>query len=194
LDLEEHREAQRQRAEAAGWRESGNRDEPMDLSPYDARWPAYFFDEAKRLAEILGTSLAAVEHIGSTAVPCVAAKPIVDIIAGLLGPITSEQRDALELGGYEPRGDADRFYLRGDKNYDLYVCVYGSREWIDALALRDFLRAHPPVAQDFAEHKRRTIAAGARTSTAYHERKAPILTRLLDRARAWAAATVSSRS
>src|SRR5262249_12294397 len=120
-DLEAHREAQRQRAAAAGWRESEGLDEPVDLSPYDARWPAFYFDEARRLAEIFGTALAAVEHIGSTAVPGMAAKPIVDIIAGLRGPLTDEQRDALELGGYEPRGGSDRFYLRGDKNYELYV-------------------------------------------------------------------------
>jgi GrpB-like predicted nucleotidyltransferase (UPF0157 family) len=186
-DLEAHQDAQRQRATAAGWREAEEGDEQVNLSAYDARWPAFFFDEARHVAQMFGTDVAGIEHIGSTAVPGLDAKPIVDIMVGLHGPLTTDQRDALELGGYEPRQTAGRFSLRGDKNFDLYVTHFGSREWTDALALRDFLRAHPPVARAFGEHKRRVITAGARTTAAYTERKGPWLANLIERARSWAA-------
>jgi len=186
-DLEAHRDAQRQRATAAGWREPDALDEPANISHYDARWPAFFFDEARHVAEMFGVDVAGIEHIGSTAVPGLDAKPVIDIIVGLRAPLTAEQRDALELGGYEPRAKTNRFSLRGDKNFDLYVVQYGSRDWTDALALRDFLRAHPPLARSFGEHKRRVITGGARTSAAYAERKGPWLANLLDRARSWVA-------
>jgi GrpB-like predicted nucleotidyltransferase (UPF0157 family) len=187
LDLEAHREAQRQRATAAGWREVEEMDEPADLSAYDARWPAFFFDEARHIAELLGTAAVVIEHVGSTAVPGMYAKPIVDIVVGVVEPLEPEQRDTLELGGYEPYGQPGHFRLRGDKNFDLHVVESGSRDLSDAVALRDFLRAHPAVARGYSEHKRRILAGGARTNTAYNERKTPFLVNLLDRARSWAA-------
>ena len=187
MDLDAHREAQRQRATAAGWREADEIEEPVDLSAYDARWPAFYFDEARHIAELLGTAATVIEHIGSTAVPGMLAKPIVDIIVGVAEPLDAEQRDALELGGYEPYGAPGHFRLRGDKNFDLIIVEQNDRELADAVALRDFLRAHPAVARGFAEHKRRIIAGGARTSAAYAERKTPFLVNLLDRARSWAA-------
>ena len=129
--------------------------------PYDAAWPALLAHEAARLVSILeeyGLSLR-LEHTGSTAVPGLAAKPIIDILAGWE---TEDARTnairALESAGYIYRGEQGipgrDFFRRGDpRQYHLHLTRAGSEFWDDHLTFRDHLRATPEAARAYAALK-----------------------------------------
>jgi GrpB-like predicted nucleotidyltransferase (UPF0157 family) len=115
----------------------------------------------------------AIEHTGSTAVPGLAAKPIIDILAGLR---TEDARPAaiaaLEAAGYVHRGEQEipgrDFFRRGDpRQFHVHLTAVGSAFWTDHLAFRDWLRAHPDSAAQYAELKLRLAARFPRDREAY---------------------------
>jgi GrpB-like predicted nucleotidyltransferase (UPF0157 family) len=91
-------------------------DEPVELAPYDERWPAKFESEKNRIARALGALALAIEHIGSTAIPGMTAKPVIDIQAGFGEKFEPEiWVPALTPLGYESLGEAgvpERWYFR----------------------------------------------------------------------------------
>jgi GrpB-like predicted nucleotidyltransferase (UPF0157 family) len=122
--------------------------------PYSTAWPALYATEMACLAsalEVAGVRLA-LEHTGSTSVPGLGAKPIIDILAGL------EHEDdraaaisAIQRAGYVHRGEQEipgrDFFRRGDpRQYHVHLTRVGSTFWRDHLAFRDWLRTHPDVA------------------------------------------------
>ena len=128
------------------------------ISDYDPAWPEEFRREAAAIARILGDNLTAIHHIGSTAVPGLAAKPIIDImpVVRSLGAVDGS-RAALELLGYEYLGEfgiPGRRYMRkgGDeRTHQVHVFAQGDTVNITRhLAFRDFLRAHPDVCAEYA--------------------------------------------
>jgi GrpB-like predicted nucleotidyltransferase (UPF0157 family) len=133
----------------------------VHVVPYDPAWPALFNDEAARLAPVLSAHGVALrlEHTGSTAVSGLAAKPILDILAGWE---TEDARArairALESAGYVHRGEQGipgrDFFRRGDpRQYHLHLTRVGSTFWNDHLTFRDHLRASPKAAQAYAALK-----------------------------------------
>ncbi len=166
-------------------------DEPVVVVESRPEWPALFAVEADALRRVLEVS--AVEHIGSTAVAGLAAKPVIDIQIGVAGP-----PDAGVVGGplaalgYEGLGEAGvpgRLYFRrrGTVAYNVHVVELGGRHWCANLAVRDYLRAHPFEAAEYAAQKRRALSAGAATLLAYSNHKAAFVADLVRRALAWAA-------
>jgi ribonuclease-3 len=159
-------------------------EEPVNLQDYDPRWPEVAAEEAERLrAAVPG---AAVEHIGSTAVPGLAAKPIIDLLVGVPALDLS-----LRLADYEACGEAGvpgRLYFRkrGPVSFNAHVVVQGGELWQNALLLRDYLRSHPPEARRYLEGKRGALAAGA-TLLRYSGAKSKLVEDLLARARLLAA-------
>lgn len=130
--------------------------------PYDAGWPALYAAEAARLAPYLAAVGARVvlEHTGSTSVPGLDAKPIIDILGGLAA---EEERAGviatLRAAGYLHRGEQGipgrDFFRRGDpRQYHLHLTLVGSRFWRDHRLFRDWLRAHRDVADEYAALKR----------------------------------------
>lgn len=166
-------------------------DEAVEIVESRPEWPALFAAEADALRRALGVS--AVEHIGSTAVPGLAAKPIIDIQVGVAGPPDANQVTApLAALGYEGLGEAGvpgRLYFRrrGAAAYNVHVVELGGSHWRANLAVRDYLRAHPYEAAEYAAQKRNALAAGAATLLAYSDHKAEFVSRLVQRALAWAA-------
>ncbi|HXH12508.1 MAG TPA: GrpB family protein [Alphaproteobacteria bacterium] len=165
-------------------------DEPVEVVGARAEWPTLFAAEAEAIRRALGTP--AVEHIGSTAVPGLAAKPVIDIQVGVAGP-----PDAGVVGGplaelgYEGLGEAGvpgRLYFRrrGAVAYNVHVVELGSGHWAANIAVRNYLRAHPSEAAEYAAQKRRAVAAGATTLLAYSDHKARFVGELVRRALAWA--------
>jgi GrpB-like predicted nucleotidyltransferase (UPF0157 family) len=134
---------------------------PLVVDDYDARWPQQFETLRTRVSAALGPLAAAIEHIGSTAVPGLAAKPIIDIDVLLRSkvdlPFATERLGTL---GYEHQGDlgvAGREVFRapaGDVSHHLYVCPPGSRAYLEHLAFRDHLRTHPEDARAYECLKR----------------------------------------
>jgi ribonuclease-3 len=178
--------AARAALEAPGALEHALIDEPVAVQGHDAHWAELYAAEAARLESALGETALAIEHVGSTAVPGLDAKPIVDLLVGVaaLDP-------ALRLPDYEACGSAGvpgRLYFRkrGLASFNAQVVVHGGPIWRAALLLRDYLRAHPDEAQRYASHKRESLARGATTLSRYSEEKAPLINELLQRAEAWA--------
>ncbi len=129
--------------------------------PYDAAWPTLYEAERARLASILAAHDVALqlEHTGSTAVPGLAAKPIIDILAGWkANDERTRAMRALETAGYAHRGEqgiAGRdFFRRGDpRQYHLHLVRVGSTFWSDHLTFRDHLRHTPDAATAYAALK-----------------------------------------
>jgi GrpB-like predicted nucleotidyltransferase (UPF0157 family) len=131
------------------------------IADYDPRWPEQFETLRSRIAAALGDLAIAIEHIGSTAVPGLAAKPVIDIDVLMrsdadLSLVTSK----LALLGYDHRGDLGipgREAFRtppDDFPHHLYVCPSDSWEYRRHIAFRNYLRTHPNDANAYASLKR----------------------------------------
>lgn len=133
--------------------------DPVEVVDYDARWPEAFQRERERLREVLGPLAVAIEHVGSTAVPGLAAKPVLDILVGARPfPLAEEALGALAALGYEYRGDGgvpgDQFFRTNPRTRHLRVVEFGSERWQRCLQFRDYLRDHPEVARAYEALKR----------------------------------------
>jgi GrpB-like predicted nucleotidyltransferase (UPF0157 family)/ribosomal protein S18 acetylase RimI-like enzyme len=168
--------------------------ESVHVGEYDPAWPRAFAGEAPALAQALPAG-ARIEHIGSTSVPGLAAKPIVDIQVGVTEP-PEEARFAgvLALLGYECLGEAGvpgRLYFRkrSPQSFNVHVVELGGAHWQSNLALRDYLRAVPAAAARYGQHKRALVAAGAQELLAYSQGKTAVVEELIAEARRWRAGT-----
>ncbi len=166
---------------------------PDLVVPYDPDWPERFGDEAQRVRGALGQVVVHIEHIGSTAVPGISAKPTIDIAVGVrqLADVDSEVIAAMEALGYVYRGEAGvpgRHYFRRGATYprDFHVSIieWHGALWEDYLLLRDYLRAHPKEAAAYVEAKRTAERAiDSPDPIAYWENKRAFVEELLTRAR-----------
>lgn len=130
--------------------------------PYSREWKAMYEKEAEMIAEILGDNCTAVYHIGSTSVPGLAAKPIIDIMPVVKDICkVDECEPAFEKIGYEYLGEfgiPGRRYLRkgGDeRTHQIHIFEKSNDKDIDRhLAVRDYLRTHEEAAREYGELKK----------------------------------------
>lgn len=134
---------------------------PIVVVDYDPEWPFIYESLRERIAEALAGLTAAIEHVGSTAVPNLAAKPVIDIDVLLKSDemLSVAIRRLAGIGYVHQRdlGIADREAFlapAGDSPHHLYVCPPRSTEFRRHLAFRNYLRAHPADAQIYGELKR----------------------------------------
>jgi NAD-dependent deacetylase len=172
---------------------------PIVISDYDSSWPVLFREEAERVGEALGDLVVAVEHIGSTAVPGLAAKPVIDILAGLRSLEIGRARiAAMEVLGYEYLGELGlpgRYYFRkgeAGSTHHVHAVEWDADQWHRHLAFRDYLRAHPDEALRYADAKRRLAAEVGHDWYEYVERKNAVVDELFPRAWRWYEATLAS--
>ena len=144
------------------WKNLGTAGGFVAIVPYSTEWPELFEKEAKRIKAACDGIITVIEHIGSTAVPGMPAKPIIDIMPGL----DSYQDgwkiiEPLKQLGYEYSGEngiPGRFYFdyRFERRSVVHVHVYqiGTENWHRHLIFRDYLRSHPEVADQYAELKK----------------------------------------
>jgi GrpB-like predicted nucleotidyltransferase (UPF0157 family) len=161
------------------------------LVPYDPDWPRRFQQERAVLAEVFAGTEAAIEHIGSTAVPGLGSKPIIDVMIGVPALAVAEnQRPALEAAGYEyirehERQLPERRYFRkprlGPRMFHVHCVVTGSGLWLAYLAFRDYLRAHQDVAAAYFALK--ADLAARLTKAEYTDAKRPFIEQVLASAR-----------
>jgi GrpB-like predicted nucleotidyltransferase (UPF0157 family) len=164
------------------------RRDPITILPYDPSWPDAFEQQRARLEPALLPWLTGpVEHIGSTAVPGLAAKPIIDMMARI---------DSYDADGIEPTmtalgwvhapepGDAEArkwSFCCPDaawRTHHLHIYENSADVWPRLLAFRDHLRTHPEAAAEYAELKRSLAAADAHDRPRYRAGKAPFIERL----------------
>jgi GrpB-like predicted nucleotidyltransferase (UPF0157 family) len=160
------------------------------LAEPDPRWPVLFAAERERILRCCGAVPICFEHVGSTSIPGLCAKPILDIAAGRApGSALPDCIAALVRAGYEHRGERGvpgrEFFCRGEpRAYHLHLVVEGGPLWRDYLVFRDYLRAHPEAVRAFAETKRALAARLTRDREAYTLAKTPHVEAILLLARA----------
>jgi len=143
------------------------------LVAYDARWPGLFAAERQRIQDACGLLALRLEHVGGTAIPGMCTKPVLDIVAGHPSAVSVEDCvAALQRAGYEPRGDRGvpgrQFLCRGQpRAYHVHLVEAGGPLWREYLAFRNYLRAHPNAARQFAEVKRALAALFPRDREGY---------------------------
>ncbi|MCC5883884.1 MAG: GrpB family protein [Halomonas sp.] len=156
-------------------------DEPVHLVEYDPVWPARFDAERDRLWERFQTELLDVQHIGSTAIPGMPAKPIIDVMAGVGSMAVADALfEPLLDNGYVTSvefnaGLSDRRWLmrhaHGRRTHHLHVVVHNGEVWRQRLAFRDALRADPIQATRYAALKRELASRHHEDREAYTRAK-----------------------
>ena len=163
---------------------------PLFVVPYDERWPSRFAAERALLQPLLAPWLVAEpEHIGSTAIPGLLAKPIIDIMAPVASLDASRAAlPALATLGYHSfpyRADVMHWLCKPSDAYrthHLHLVPFASRLWKERLAFRDHLRAHAEVAAEYAALKRRLAARHRFDREAYTDAKTAFVLDVLTRA------------
>lgn len=168
---------------------------PLVVAGYDPAWPRTYQRWRQRVAAALGSTALRIEHVGSTSVPGLAAKPIVDI-----------QVSVAELGGephYVPHLQAIGLVLRSrdalhryfrppagqPREVHVHVCAAGGQWERDHLLFRDYLRAHPAACLRYAETKRASARRWNDDGWAYTEAKTGVILDILEQAENWSVAT-----
>jgi len=155
--------------------------------PYDSEWPALFSSEAQRLRDRFASAdlTIAIEHTGSTAVPGLAAKPILDILAGYPpGSRVEEYTRLLVEAGYVHRGEQEipgrEFFRRGNpRAYHVHLTAVDSAFWRDHITFRDRLRQSAEVRDAYAALKQDLTARFPRDREAYIDAKGPFVKKVL---------------
>ena len=169
---------------------------PVHLMPYDPAWPEIAMRHMGRL-DVLRPLLLEMHHIGSTSVPGLIAKPVVDLI-GLVSDIRAlEARTAeLEALGYKAYGAfgvPGRLFFTwddpetGERVINLHCYAKGADSAIKQIAFRDYLRSHPETAKAYMLEKRRAMTLFPDNSTQYAAEKGPFIIATLEKAMAWLA-------
>ncbi len=145
---------------------------------------------AAQIRAAIGPRIVAIEHVGSTAVPGLEAKPIIDIMVGVRQLVRATEHCIAPLAriGYEyvPKPYPDRRFFRrgpwGNGTHHLHLVEWGGEDWRRALRFRDYLRQHPDAARQYADLKRQLAAAHGRDRRAYAADKTAFIEDVLARA------------
>jgi GrpB-like predicted nucleotidyltransferase (UPF0157 family) len=165
------------------------------LARHDPAWAEMAAAEGARLAGALGENLIAAHHIGSTALPGIAAKPVVDLMPVVRSLETFEaRRCSIEALGYLWRGafgiEGRRYCVLerdGKRVFHVHFYAEGNANIARQLAFRDYLLAHSEEAQAYERIKREAAAAHPDNSMAYNDHKSGWIRACQQRAEAWAA-------
>lgn len=158
---------------------------------YDREWPELYLEESARIhAAVAGMGLTplVLEHIGSTSIPGLAAKPILDMLAGAMSTPMPRYIAPLVTAGYVHRGEQGipgrEFFRRGEpRAYHVHMTAIGSAFWHDHLRFRDYLRRHPDARDEYARLKQTLAERFPRDREAYIDAKGPFVREVLRLAR-----------
>jgi GrpB-like predicted nucleotidyltransferase (UPF0157 family) len=170
--------------------------EPVSVVPYEPVWPHLFALERSRVEAVAGSWVETVEHIGSTAVPGLDAKPVIDLLVGI-----RNIRDAdhcvrpLESIGYsfwaeDPNIDHHRLFVRfvdagmTSRTHNLHMVETGSAYREDRLVFRDYLRTHPETAGEYARLKYDLVECFRDDRETYTRAKTDFVSAVVGRAKA----------
>ncbi len=161
------------------------------VSPYSAGWPELFQNIRKELLSAFETTPVVVEHIGSTSVPGLAAKPVIDVLLGADSLAEIKARiGKLEACGfsyvskYEREIPERRYFIKSPPEslrVHVHGVVIGGRLWREHLSFRDALRNEPALLAEYQALKLRLAAEFAHDKSAYTEAKGPFVKAVLER-------------
>ena len=162
--------------------------------PHDGRWAELYRAEAAAIRAALGDYVAGIEHFGSTAVPGLTAKPIIDILIGTqAGSQPHAAIDGLAGLGYEYLGEDGRrpgryfWRKRGLPDFNVSAVPYRGALWEGNLAVRDFLRIHREWVERYGQVKLNAAAVSKTSMLGYQNHKRDFVGELRAAALAWAA-------
>lgn len=163
---------------------------PITLVEYDPSWPDLFEREANRIRSVLGGAALQIEHVGSTSVPGLCAKPIIDIL--LVVKNSDDEPSyvpALEAAGYrlrirEPEWFEHRMFKGPDTDINLHVFSLGAPEIDRILRFRDWLRSNESDRDKYAQVKRSLAKKKWRHVQHYADAKTSIVQEIMERANA----------
>jgi len=168
---------------------------PVEIFDYDREWPSKFLEERTKIMGVIGDTVVEVEHVGSTAVPGLCAKPIIDIMVGIRKLIDAENCIVpLENIGYEyvPEYEVSiperRYFRKGpsempNKHFHIHMVEHGSDFWKRHLLFRDYLRTHPDAALEYCELKKKLASKHRLNREAYTEAKTTFIESIVSKAK-----------
>ena len=159
------------------------------LAPYTAEWRRLFEAEKALLQAAIGPHVLDIQHVGSTAIPGMVAKPIIDIgiaVTSFEGARVCIQ--PIEQLGYEYRGEHGiprrHFFVKGEaRTHHLHMNEINSREWQNQVLFRDYMMQHSGLADEYATLKAQLAQRYRTDREAYLDGKAPFIERVLEMAR-----------
>ena len=160
----------------------------IDLAPYDPAWPAQYARLANKIIEALGEGVLCLEHVGSTSVPGLSAKPIIDIVLAVAASAAEAAYvPALELHGFtlrirEPDWYEHRMLKGPDGVANLHVFSAGCAEVERMIAFRDWLRTHPEDRERYDATKRELARRVWRHVQDYADAKSEVVGGIMARA------------
>ncbi len=159
--------------------------QPVVVAPYSEEWPLWFAEVRAELLLAFAPNHVSVEHIGSTSVPGLSAKPIIDVLLGANSLNAIEATiEVLERLGYEyiSKYEAEfpmrRYFVMAagkSPRVNLHAVVLGSQFWLEHLAFRNALRSSPSLVSQYEELKSKLAAKFAHDRPSYTEAKAPFI-------------------
>jgi GrpB-like predicted nucleotidyltransferase (UPF0157 family) len=168
----------------------------VEVVPHNSQWRAAFEAEAKLVAAALGENVVAIHHIGSTAIPNIYAKPIIDLLVEVRD-ITEVDGRSSAMGslGYEAMGEfgiPGRRYFRRDnqagvRTHQIHVFEAGSAEVERHITFRDYMIAHPGDAQRYSELKRKLAEEHPQNMDGYMDGKDGFIKQMDQKAARWRA-------
>lgn len=162
----------------------------VKLAVYDPKWAEHFRKEKELLFKVLGAKVLDIRHIGSTSIPGMPAKPIIDILAGvkMLAEVETFKQN-LNMIGYEDKGDGGepgrRYFVKGGearRTHHLNFCEMNGLFWTRHLAFRDYLECHPETAMEYSALKRSLAEKFPTNRGAYTAGKEEFVRSVLERA------------
>jgi GrpB-like predicted nucleotidyltransferase (UPF0157 family) len=165
---------------------SHRRPEPVDVVDYDPTWPEEFERLKSRVVAVLGDEAVVVEHVGSTAVPGLAAKPVVDLYAVVVD--IARASALLRTVGYVPEGELGVpgrlgfAWPDGERRHHLYICHPNHAGLESVVRFRDYMRNHDREASEYSELKRELAISHRNDRDAYAAGKGDFIAAVLERA------------
>ena len=159
------------------------------ISPYQLSWPRKFWQHADAIAQALGSTLLQIEHIGSTSVPGLGAKPVIDVLVVVAdsGDESSFLPQLQEVGYAlrvrEPEWHEHRMFRTPEKDVHIHVYSLGCVEIERYLLFRDRLRTHPEERDRYEAKKRQLAARDWPDRNFYAEAKTEVIEQIIDAAR-----------
>lgn len=167
----------------------------VELAPHSPAWAALAQSEGERLKTAVGDTLIVVHHIGSTSIPGILAKPVVDLLPLVRDLAALDAReDAVRALGYDWRGEfglVGRRYCKkddpatGKRLFNIHFYQSDNPEVTRHLAFRDYLRAHPKIAKDYEAEKVRAAALQPDDVLLYNDEKNDWIKRVEKDALSW---------
>ncbi len=160
----------------------------LTLSSYHVEWKTCYAEEKARLQAVIADSIEEIEHVGSTALPEMIAKPILDIAIRVNDLQCIEQsKPALIDLGYVYRGEQGivgrHLFAKGDPvTHHVHIMLPDCSNWFKQVGFRDYLLKHPDIALEYAALKRKLISIPSIDRKSYSNGKAPFIERVLERA------------